>query len=225
MNRLQFQASQLHTLSESAHQRAAESDWRPSLHQNELGSSQEALHCVYVRNSDRNLMNSLLIVISHEKPSNSRTSRGRSALMVSEWSEEDVLSWLQEEGLEAVADIFTSNNIDGGELLSLTKETLSSDLHIESLGLRSKIMKKIEELKMAPVSNGTPDEFLCPITREIMKDPVIAADGYSYERDAIESWIKTKSRTSPMTNLPLQTTLLTPNRTLKMAIFRWSTSQ
>lgn len=36
-------------------------------------------------------------------------------------------------------------------------------------------MKKIEELKMAPVSNGTPDEYLCPITREIMKDPVIAA--------------------------------------------------
>lgn len=36
-------------------------------------------------------------------------------------------------------------------------------------------MKKIEELKMAPVSNGTPDEYLCPITHEIMKDPVIAA--------------------------------------------------
>ncbi|XP_016120173.1 WD repeat, SAM and U-box domain-containing protein 1-like [Sinocyclocheilus grahami] len=86
-------------------------------------------------------------------------------------------------------------------------------------------MKKIEELKMAPVSNCTPDEYLCPITREIMKDPVIAADGYSYEREAIESWINTKSRTSPMTNLPLQTTLLTPNRTLKMAILRWTTCQ
>ncbi len=36
-------------------------------------------------------------------------------------------------------------------------------------------MKKIEEVKMAPVSNGTPDEYLCPITREIMKEPVIAA--------------------------------------------------
>lgn len=45
----------------------------------------------------------------------------------------------------------------------------------ESLGLRSKVMKKIEELKMAPANNGTPDEYLCPITREVMKDPVIAA--------------------------------------------------
>ncbi|XP_073726910.1 WD repeat, SAM and U-box domain-containing protein 1 [Misgurnus anguillicaudatus] len=154
-----------------------------------------------------------------------RKSRGHARLMVSEWSEENVSAWLREEGLEAVIDAFKSNNIDGEELLSLTKETLSSELHIESLGLRSKVMKKIEELKMSPVCNGTPDEYLCPITREVMKDPVIAADGYSYEREAIESWINMKSRTSPMTNLPLQTTLLTPNRTLKMAIFRWTTSQ
>lgn len=45
----------------------------------------------------------------------------------------------------------------------------------ESLGLRSKILRMIEELKMAPVSDGIPDEFLCPITHEVMKDPVIAA--------------------------------------------------
>lgn len=50
--------------------------------------------------------------------------------MVSEWSEEDVLAWLREEGLESVIDVFKSNNIDGEELLSLTKDTLSSELHI-----------------------------------------------------------------------------------------------
>lgn len=55
---------------------------------------------------------------------------GHSRLMVSEWSEEEVLAWLREEGLEAVTDAFKSNNIDGEELLSLSKETLSSDLHI-----------------------------------------------------------------------------------------------
>ncbi|XP_066521073.1 WD repeat, SAM and U-box domain-containing protein 1 [Hoplias malabaricus] len=150
---------------------------------------------------------------------------GHSRLMVSEWSEDDVSSWLREEGLESLIDTFKANNIDGAELLSLSKDSLSSDLHIESLGLRSKVLKKIEELRIAPLSNGIPDEFLCPITHEIMKDPVIAADGYSYEREAIESWINTKSRSSPMTNLPLQTTLLTPNRTLKMAICRWTSSQ
>ncbi|XP_049450672.1 WD repeat, SAM and U-box domain-containing protein 1 isoform X4 [Epinephelus fuscoguttatus] len=156
--------------------------------------------------------------------SEGRTSAGRSRLLVSDWSEGDVSAWLVEEGLEGLVDKFMANNIDGTELLSLTKETLASELHIESVGLRSKLLRKVEELKSDSVCIGIPDEFLCPITRELMREPVIAADGYSYEREAIESWINTKNRSSPMTNLPLLTTLLTPNHTLKMAIGRWKTS-
>ncbi|KAM3877494.1 WD repeat, SAM and U-box domain-containing protein 1 [Diretmus argenteus] len=153
-----------------------------------------------------------------------RTLAGRSKLLVSDWSEEDVSAWLVDEGLEGLVDKFRANNIDGTELLSLTKDILASDLHIESVGLRSKVLRKIEEMKSASVCSGVPDEFLCPITRELMREPVIAADGYSYEKEAIESWINTKNRSSPMTNLPLFTTLLTPNHTLKMAIGRWRTS-
>ncbi|XP_074470643.1 WD repeat, SAM and U-box domain-containing protein 1-like isoform X4 [Sebastes fasciatus] len=153
-----------------------------------------------------------------------RTSAGQSRLLVSDWSEGDVSAWLVEEGLEGLVDKFRANNIDGTEMLSLTKETLASELHIESVGLRSKLLRKVEELKSDSVCSGIPDEFLCPITRELMREPVIAADGYSYERDAINSWINTKNRSSPMTNLPLLTTLLTPNHTLKMAIGRWKTS-
>ncbi|XP_034534893.1 WD repeat, SAM and U-box domain-containing protein 1 isoform X2 [Notolabrus celidotus] len=153
------------------------------------------------------------------------TSASRSKLLVGDWSEEDVSVWLVEEGLGVLAEKFRANNIDGTELLSLTKETLASELHIDSVGLRNKLLRKVEELKSDSVCSGTPDEFLCPITRELMREPVIAADGYSYEREAIESWINTKNRSSPMTNLPLLTTLLTPNHTLKMAIGRWKTSQ
>ncbi|XP_062303358.1 WD repeat, SAM and U-box domain-containing protein 1 isoform X1 [Osmerus eperlanus] len=162
---------------------------------------------------------------SSASSSEGRTLAGHSKLLVSDWSEEEVASWLVEEGLEGLVEVFRANNIEGAELLSLTRDTLASELHIESMGLRSKVLRKIEELKSACVCTGVPDEFLCPITRELMRDPVIAADGYSYEREAMESWISTKNRTSPMTNLPLQTTLLTPNRTLKMAIGRWQTSQ
>uniref|UniRef100_A0AAY4C1K4 WD repeat, SAM and U-box domain-containing protein 1 n=1 Tax=Denticeps clupeoides TaxID=299321 RepID=A0AAY4C1K4_9TELE len=148
-----------------------------------------------------------------------------SKLLASDWSEEDVSSWLREEGLEALVGVFKENNIDGTELLALSKDSLLDELKIDSVGLRNKVLRKIEELKMASVCTGVPDEFLCPIMHELMKEPVIAADGFSYEREAIESWIRTKSRSSPMTNLPLQTTLLTPNHTLKMAICRWRNSQ
>lgn len=98
-----------------------------------------------------------------------------------------------------------------------------TDFLLESLGLRSKVLRSIDELRtrMESLSSGIPDEFICPITRELMKDPVIASDGYSYEREAMESWIHKKKRTSPMTNLALPSLVLTPNRTLKMAINRW----
>ncbi|KAJ8352244.1 hypothetical protein SKAU_G00237200 [Synaphobranchus kaupii] len=154
-----------------------------------------------------------------------RKPLGHTRLLVCDWSEEDVLAWLCAEGLEALVSAFKANNIDGAELICLTKDTLASEMKIDSVGLRNKLMRKIEELKMSLVCTGVPDEFLCPITREVMKDPVIAADGFSYEREAIESWINSKNRSSPLTNLPLQTTVVTPNRTLKMAIGRWKSSQ
>ena len=69
----------------------------------------------------------------------------------------------------------------------------------------------------------TPDEYLCPITHELMRDPVIAADGYSYERSAIEAWLRSGGApVSPMTNAPLVSPTLTPNRSLKLLIERFT---
>ncbi|KAL7384467.1 hypothetical protein ABVT39_002856 [Epinephelus coioides] len=149
---------------------------------------------------------------------------GHSRLLVADWSEEDVHTWLCEEGLQELISIFKANDIDGAELSQLNKETVA-ELGIESVGLRGRLLRKIEALKAKQSGSEAPDEFLCPITRELMKNPVIAADGYSYERESIESWIRGDNKTSPMTNLLLQTTLLTPNRSLKMAITRWKSSQ
>ncbi|KAA0715457.1 WD repeat, SAM and U-box domain-containing protein 1 [Triplophysa tibetana] len=154
-----------------------------------------------------------------------RKSQGYSRMLVSDWSEEDVCDWLRDEGLEMLVDTFRAQNIDGTELISLNKETLDAYFKIESVGLRGKVMRKIEELRSSLMDCDVPDEFLCPVTRELMKDPVIAADGYSYEREALETWIRTPNHTSPMTNLPLQSSILTPNRSLKMAIQRWKASQ
>lgn len=55
-------------------------------------------------------------------------------------------------------------------------------LSLESVGLRSKLLRKVEELKSDSVCSGIPDEFLCPITRELMKEPVIAAGEGRSER-------------------------------------------
>jgi len=56
-----------------------------------------------------------------------------------------------------------------------------------------------------------------------MKDPVIAADGFTYERSAIEAWLQKKS-TSPMTNSPLEHLNLIPNHSLRSNIMDKQTS-
>ncbi|XP_069717850.1 WD repeat, SAM and U-box domain-containing protein 1 isoform X1 [Phaenicophaeus curvirostris] len=161
------------------------------------------------------------------QPCAGNTLEKESEVAVEDWSEDDVSAWLCAQDLEDFVGLFKRNNIDGKELLNLTRESLTNELKIESLGLRRKVLQKIEDLRMKTLSVAVPvpDEFLCPITRELMKDPVIAADGYSYEREAMENWLSNKRRSSPMTNLPLPSPLLTPNRTLKMAISRWLETQ
>jgi hypothetical protein len=65
-----------------------------------------------------------------------------------------------------------------------------------------------------------PSIFVCPITQEVMSDPVFASDGYTYEREAIAAWITTHN-TSPMTNLPLLHPHLTPNHALRSSVREW----
>ena len=65
-----------------------------------------------------------------------------------------------------------------------------------------------------------PADFICPITTEVMRNPVMAADGHAYERSAIERWLATKS-TSPMTGEELQHTCLANHHMLRRMIREW----
>ncbi|KAJ6227803.1 regulator of chromosome condensation protein [Anaeramoeba flamelloides] len=84
--------------------------------------------------------------------------------------------------------------------------------------------KDSEETTDSEDSDDEPPEcFICPITFEIMIDPVIAIDGYTYEREAIESWFE-KNKISPMTGKELISIKLIPNNSLKNQIqnSKWS---
>lgn len=50
---------------------------------------------------------------------------------------------------------------------------------------------------------------------------MVAADGFTYERVAIESWINSGHRTSPMTNALLPHLQLTPSHSIRSAILDW----
>jgi sacsin len=55
----------------------------------------------------------------------------------------------------------------------------------------------------------------------MMTDPVVVADGHSYDRDNIQAWFSQGKRTSPLTNARLPNTDLLPNRALRGAIRAW----
>ena len=74
--------------------------------------------------------------------------------------------------------------------------------------------------KLRTVLGTVPDAFVCPITQEIMKEPTMAADGFSYERVYIAQWLST-ANTSPKTGAVVPHVLLTPNLNLKTQIGDW----
>ena len=69
-----------------------------------------------------------------------------------------------------------------------------------------------------------PEAFLCPITQDCLIDPVFATDGHTYERSAIDRWLRSHN-TSPTTNEPLESAALLPNHAMKSQIAAWRESQ
>ncbi|KAJ7971683.1 RING-type E3 ubiquitin transferase [Quillaja saponaria] len=70
-----------------------------------------------------------------------------------------------------------------------------------------------------------PPFFLCPISLEIMKDPVTISTGITYDRESIEKWLFSgKNNSCPVTKQPLtESTDLTPNHTVRRLIQAWCT--
>ena len=62
--------------------------------------------------------------------------------------------------------------------------------------------------------------FVCPLTCDIMDDPVVLSDGVSYERRAAAEWCAACSR-SPVTGEALVGGVVVPNTVLRAAIQRW----
>lgn len=68
-----------------------------------------------------------------------------------------------------------------------------------------------------------PEEFLCPITQELMDEPVVGKDGHTYERKAIQKWLQQHplSPISPITREPMTEADLKPNFALKSMLDRY----
>ncbi|KAB2607953.1 E3 ubiquitin-protein ligase PUB23-like [Pyrus ussuriensis x Pyrus communis] len=70
-----------------------------------------------------------------------------------------------------------------------------------------------------------PSFFLCPISLEIMKDPVTISTGITYDRESIEKWLfSSKNKTCPVTKQVVsEDSDITPNHTLRRLLQAWCT--
>ncbi|XVE59674.1 hypothetical protein DITRI_Ditri05aG0064900 [Diplodiscus trichospermus] len=67
-----------------------------------------------------------------------------------------------------------------------------------------------------------PPHFLCPISLQLMRDPVTISTGITYDRDSIEKWLfSCKHKACPVTQQVLHDSDLTPNHTLRRLIQAW----
>ena len=63
------------------------------------------------------------------------------------------------------------------------------------------------------------DCLMCPISCEVMTDPVILiGDGHSYDRKSIKEWLDQGNRISPFTGEKLSSTDIQTNHALRYAI-------
>ena len=69
-----------------------------------------------------------------------------------------------------------------------------------------------------PSGEAHPREYLCPISLDLMDDPVILCTGHTFDRLNIETWFQNGNRTDPCTGAQLPRRSLTPNFALRDAI-------
>ncbi|XP_050590838.1 WD repeat, SAM and U-box domain-containing protein 1-like isoform X2 [Bombus affinis] len=147
---------------------------------------------------------------------------------VADWKIDDTLRWLDEIGLSILIKKANTISLTGRHLLSLSENELTNRLDIEQDEETAEAFKtqlywlKREDNNSSEIpidDSEISHEFLCPITHEIMKEPVQCSDGFTYEKAAINEWFLCGKYTSPMTNKPLRDTSFTPNIILRNAIY------
>ncbi|CAA7396174.1 unnamed protein product [Spirodela intermedia] len=95
---------------------------------------------------------------------------------------------------------------------------------VSGKGMRSSISPQQRKPSPAAGKGAVPEHFLCPISSEIMKEPVVLATGETYDRPFIQAWLNAGHRTCPRTEQVLVHCFLTPNHILRRMISEWCDS-
>lgn len=124
-----------------------------------------------------------------------------------------IASYRQQIRTNNITSFQTLRNLSIQQNRENNRNALSMNLSNEST--------KIPESKPLSIPKKLPDnipnEFICPITSEIMSDPVMLTDGQVYEKKAIQKWL-TNHNTSPLTKIIVDKNILIPCFPLRILI-------
>jgi hypothetical protein len=67
-----------------------------------------------------------------------------------------------------------------------------------------------------------PTEFICPLTKDIMSDPLVSRYGTHFERKAIIDWLEKGNNFCPQTGNPLRPSYLISDKNLQWKIRYWA---
>lgn len=107
---------------------------------------------------------------------------------------------------------FCNNNADHADRIQ--KHLLNEETNKE------KRVKERMNAKHAKIKKRIDDDLCCSITCEIFVEPVIAADGMTYEKEAILKWFSQGNVTSPNTNIKLDNFILKKNRSMEARVLQ-----
>ncbi|CAL0316845.1 unnamed protein product [Lupinus luteus] len=118
------------------------------------------------------------------------------------------------------------------ESIALEKEKLNAEVkkingNLEEINEIMNLVRNLRDYVMktecSEVKSGVsiPPYFRCPLSLELMSDPVILASGQTYERQSIQKWLDHGLTICPKTRQRLTHTNLIPNYTVKAMIANW----
>ncbi|KAJ7968775.1 RING-type E3 ubiquitin transferase [Quillaja saponaria] len=92
------------------------------------------------------------------------------------------------------------------------------------IGNQKKPEKGLITQEIAETFLTIPKDFFCPISLDLMRDPVIISTGQTYDRSSITRWMEEGHYTCPKTGQMLAHTRLVPNHALRNLIMQWCTA-
>lgn len=127
----------------------------------------------------------------------------------------EIVRYEKTEGDPNIKSNANTTSISSSNKIDELREDFQKMLKMEEE--QSEFKDKLNELSKKLDLSKIPRQFLCPLTNQIMADPVMTVDGLSFERKAIEMWLS-KNEVSPITGETLESKATLANIALKRMI-------